>query len=64
MVDPLTSQLKTIQTWTLLSLGPDRRFDILRASLNATADSFPSRIADYDPTNGSISRGDVIRFKQ
>jgi prepilin-type N-terminal cleavage/methylation domain-containing protein len=64
MVDPLTNQLRTIQTWTLLSLGPDRRFDILRPSLTANSDSFPSQIAEYDPTNGTISRGDVIRFRQ
>jgi prepilin-type N-terminal cleavage/methylation domain-containing protein len=64
MYDPAASQLKTANTWVLLSLGPDRRFDILFPDLASTVSTFPSPLADYDPTNGTVSRGDVLRLRQ
>jgi prepilin-type N-terminal cleavage/methylation domain-containing protein len=39
--------------WILASLGPDRLEDILN--------SFSPILAEYDPTNGTISRGDITR---
>jgi prepilin-type N-terminal cleavage/methylation domain-containing protein len=42
--------------WVLFSLGPNRVYDILNPS-------FPSPMTPYDPTNGTVSNGDVVRFK-
>ncbi|MDK2971653.1 MAG: type pilus assembly protein PilA [Candidatus Sumerlaeota bacterium] len=41
--------------WVIFSLGPDQDFDILDPT-------FPSPMTPYDPTNGTISSGDVTRF--
>jgi len=43
--------------WILISFGPDQVFDI-------TADGWPSTVHVYNPTNGTISRGDIIRSRQ
>ncbi len=42
--------------WVMFSLGPDRAYDILNPT-------FPSPMTPYDPTNGTVSNGDVVRFK-
>jgi prepilin-type N-terminal cleavage/methylation domain-containing protein len=43
--------------WMLLSFGPDAIYDI-------NYPSWPSVVHIYDPTNGTISRGDIIRSKK
>lgn len=43
--------------WVMISWGPDQVFDITRPS-------FPSPLIPYDPTNGTVSNGDVTRFAQ
>lgn len=40
--------------WLLLSVGPDQGFAVLVGT---------RELLDYDPTNGTISGGDVIRFR-
>jgi type II secretion system protein G len=62
LVDPQTSTLRTIQTWVLVSAGPDQFYDILRPALGVP-NAFPQAIAPYDATNGTVSRGDIIRIK-
>jgi hypothetical protein len=56
--------------WILASCGPDvdsedrgdikERFDYTETSYDLT----PLRLLAYDPTNGTISEGDVYRLKQ
>jgi len=50
-------------SWCLFSIGPDRAFgqsaDISNYSLSKDATFF----LDYDPTNGSVSLGNVFRFR-
>jgi prepilin-type N-terminal cleavage/methylation domain-containing protein len=50
-------------SWCLFSIGPDRVFgqsaDISNYSLSKDATFF----LDYDPTNGSVSLGNVFRFR-
>ena len=41
--------------WLIFSLGPDQKYCILTPT-------YPSPFVDYDPTNGTISFGDVMRF--
>jgi len=43
--------------WFLFSLGPDQKFDV-------NDGVFPQPIFTYDPSNGTISKGDVTRFQQ
>jgi prepilin-type N-terminal cleavage/methylation domain-containing protein len=43
--------------WVMISWGPDQVFDILNPT-------FPSPMTPYDPTNGTVSAGDVTRFQQ
>lgn len=43
--------------WVLFSLGPDKKYDVLDPV-------YPSPMYPYDPTNGTISKGDIVRFKQ
>ena len=43
--------------WVLFSLGPDQKYDVLDPA-------FPSPIHNYDSTNGTISKGDIVRFQQ
>ena len=45
--------------WVAFSFGPDRIADRL-----VTAEFPTYGILDYDPTNGTISRGDVIRHRE
>ena len=40
--------------WAILSFGPDQVFDVNRPV-------FPSPAVPYDPTNGTISNGDIVR---
>ena len=42
--------------WVLFSLGPDKKYDVLDPV-------YPSPMIPYDPTNGTTSKGDVVRFK-
>jgi len=39
--------------WAMVSFGPDQFFEINR--------SFPSPVTPYDPTNGTVSWGDIVR---
>lgn len=50
------NEVKFEAFWLSLSYSPDGDFDVLD-------DGFPTAIQQYDPTNGTISDGDVIRFK-
>ncbi len=54
--NPLTSIVK--QAYTLISLGPDR------TDSSNGQDSFPANTNYnvYDPTNGSVSDGDIYRY--
>lgn len=54
--DPMAGQYKSAASWLLFSAGPDK-------SYNANVPSYPGPILEYDPTNGSVSSGDVVRFK-
>ncbi len=49
------TNLKRHNFFYMFSLGPDQKFDI-------NDPSFGSPIDYYDPTNGTVSRGDVIRI--
>jgi prepilin-type N-terminal cleavage/methylation domain-containing protein len=50
------SQLLKQNFWVLFSLGPNQLYDIL-------VPSYPSPMVPYDPTNGTVSAGDIVRFK-
>jgi general secretion pathway protein G len=45
----------TIRGWSLRSMGPDRDLDFVSVLIPHIEDF-------YDPTNGTISNGDIIRF--
>lgn len=49
-------QLTRQSLYALISWGPDQAFDV-------NTPSFPSPISPYDPSNGTISKGDVTRFR-
>jgi prepilin-type N-terminal cleavage/methylation domain-containing protein len=53
---PPPGNFKDEGAWLLFSLGPDLKYDVLDPT-------YPSPFITYDPTNGTISKGDVIRFK-
>lgn len=58
------TQLSIQAGWMMFSLGPDRVF----GSFSGTIAEYPvasstSFICDYDPTNGSVSEGNVYRFQ-
>ncbi|GIX44512.1 MAG: hypothetical protein KatS3mg130_0920 [Candidatus Sumerlaea sp.] len=42
--------------WLVFSLGPDQKYAVLTPT-------YPSPFIEYDPTNGTISPGDIIRWK-
>jgi len=42
--------------WILFSLGPDKKYDVLDPV-------WASPMYPYDPTNGTTSKGDIVRFK-
>jgi prepilin-type N-terminal cleavage/methylation domain-containing protein len=44
--------------WVCISRGPDRDFDVLDPEKNAFG------IQMYDPTNGTVSDGDIVRPRQ
>ncbi len=51
--------------WVLLSYGPDQDLDVFDGPTATTAFfSGLAYIQPYDPTNGTISDGDVIRFRE
>lgn len=41
--------------WAMVSFGPDQTFQV-------TTPTFPSPVTPYDPTNGTVSDGDILRF--
>ena len=41
--------------WVMMSWGPDNAFSVLTPS-------WPSPMTPYDPTNGTVSAGDIVRF--
>jgi prepilin-type N-terminal cleavage/methylation domain-containing protein len=53
--NPNTNSYQDSGAWLAFSAGPDRIF-----SVNV---NYPGNLMDYDPTNGTISPGDVIRWK-
>ena len=57
----------TANGWILSSPGPDGDFDIVLENAYNPSISQPSReliALAYDPTNGTISDGDIFRVKQ
>jgi prepilin-type N-terminal cleavage/methylation domain-containing protein len=50
------SQLVRTNFYTLISWGPDQVFNILQPA-------FPAPMTPYDPTNGTVSDGDVVYFQ-
>jgi prepilin-type N-terminal cleavage/methylation domain-containing protein len=42
--------------WVMISWGPDQKFDV-------TTPVFPGPMTPYDPSNGTISDGDISRFQ-
>ena len=51
-----TKQYSDTGFWLIMSPGPSRRFSIL-------SPAYPAAMTEYDATNGTISRGDIIRFR-
>ena len=51
-----TGQYKDASAWLLFSLGPDQLYAVLKPA-------YPGRFVEYDPTNGTISDGDIIRWR-
>ncbi|PKO17397.1 hypothetical protein CVU37_07845 [candidate division BRC1 bacterium HGW-BRC1-1] len=51
------TNLKRTGFWVIFSLGPDQAYDIL-------IPAYPAPMEPYDSTNGTISKGDVVRFQQ
>lgn len=47
--------------WVLISLSPDQDFD---ATDGDDGTPWPNAIQIYDPTNGTISDGDIVRTRQ
>jgi len=43
--------------WVMISWGPDQVFEAFRGGV-------PSPVIPYDPSNGTISDGDLVRFQQ
>ncbi len=54
--NPITNSYTDDAGWLLFSPGPDRVFAVL-------IPSYPGPFIEYDPTNGTISPGDIIRWK-
>lgn len=50
-------------TWALFSLGPDREFGHFQNISNYPVTPIGSFTLDYDPTNGTVSLGNVYRFR-
>lgn len=54
--------------WAMISFSPDQDFDVLDSPRNNigpnTTSGFPQQVQQYDPTNGTISDGDIVRFRQ
>ncbi|MDX1972802.1 MAG: prepilin-type N-terminal cleavage/methylation domain-containing protein [Candidatus Sumerlaeia bacterium] len=59
LVTPPNTYSQIRDLFVLLSFGPDQTFEVNgRAPL-----SFPQPVNTYDPTNGTISFGDIIYFR-
>jgi prepilin-type N-terminal cleavage/methylation domain-containing protein len=43
-------------SWMCFSAGPDQTFSV-------TSPTYPGSFVDYDPTNGTVSYGDLLRFR-
>ncbi len=59
---PVTSPELTPTRWVLYSLGPDIDFRIFDDSGNLLSNSRYNLHNRYDPTNGTVSQGNVLRF--
>ncbi len=57
VVDAGNNTVKQDELWALLSYSPDQDFDVLDGP-------FPQSVQQYDPTNGTVSDGDVVRFRE
>lgn len=56
--------LTTKKFWVLLSYSPDQDFDCMdnpKGAIRNTANGWPQPIQEYDPSNGTISDGDVFK---
>ncbi len=60
--DPFNTRARAA-TWTLFSLGPDREFGQIQDISNYPLSASGSFTLDYDPTNGTVSQGNVFRFR-
>jgi prepilin-type N-terminal cleavage/methylation domain-containing protein len=52
----LPEEARRLGRWTLISRGPDRDYEL------ALDEGGAGQLENYDPTNGSTSNGDVMRF--
>ena len=56
LFNPTTKQYNDAGTWIIMSPGPTRIFSILNPA-------YPQAMTEYDATNGTVSRGDILRFR-
>ena len=54
--DPIRHTYSDKDAWLIYSIGPDVKYTVLEPV-------FPSPFVEYDPTNGTLSFGDIIRWK-
>ena len=47
---------KDSASWLVFSLGPDQAYAVLKPA-------YPGKFVEYDPTNGTVSDGDIIRWR-
>ncbi len=60
--DPFNTRARAA-TWVLFSLGPDREFGQIQDISNYPISATGSFTFDYDPTNGTVSLGNIFRFR-
>ncbi len=59
---PVTSPEATPVRWVLYSLGPDIDFRLFDDAGNVASNSRYNLNNRYDPTNGTVSQGNVLRY--
>jgi prepilin-type N-terminal cleavage/methylation domain-containing protein len=55
MFTEVPDERNKIGRWALMSFGPDQNYSV-------TLGTWPGKILFYDPTNGTVTNGDVWRF--
>lgn len=64
VADDSDGKLTTTNFWVILSFSPDQDFDCLDTPMGAIRcreNGWPQVMQEYDPTNGTISDGDIFR---